>query len=138
MTSAGIMQFKLRLPAKTMRVSKTSINPYLQRELFKTLHQTIADLKTPQEVAKFLKAFLSPAEHLALAKRLAIVYWLDKGRGYANIKTNLRVSSATISTFQNNLKNPGIILALKKIKAEEWANLWAERIQKLIKRGKSK
>lgn len=117
-----------------MRVSKTRINPYLKKELFKTLHQTIADLKTTEEVEEFLKSFLSKAEHTILAKRLAIVYWLDKGRSYSNIKRNLKVSSATISNLQSNLNNQGVQLALKKIKAEEWANIWTERIQKFVKK----
>lgn len=117
-----------------MRVSKVRINPHLQKELFKTLHQTIADLKNPQEAEEFVKSFLSKAEHATLAKRLAIAYWLDKDRGYDNIKTNLKVSSATISGIQNSLKKPGIQIALKKIKAEEWATVWAEKIQKFVKR----
>ena len=32
-----------------------------------------------------------------------------------------------------SLKKEGIKLALKKIEAEEWANVWAERIKKITK-----
>jgi len=30
------------------------------------------------------------------------------------------------------MKEPGFTLALKKMEAEEWATLWAEKIQKFI------
>lgn len=116
-----------------MRVSKDKVNSYLKKELHKTLHQVIADLKDPGEVEQFLEAFLSKAEHETLAKRVAVSYWLDKSRGYENIKENLKVSSATIASIQSGLNNPGVKLALQKIKADEWANVWSERIKKFTK-----
>lgn len=116
-----------------MRVSKNIVNPYLQKELFNTLHQTLADLKNPEQVEQFLKAFLSEAEYTTLAKRLAVAYWLDKGRSYENIGENLKVSSATIAGIQNSLGLDGVKLALQHIKAEEWANIWSQKIQKFVK-----
>lgn len=114
-------------------MSKSKVNPHLKKELFKTLHQAICDLKSSGEVAEFLQAFLSPSEHETLAKRLAVAYWLNKGRGYENIRKNLKVSSATIASIQSSMKNNGVSLALRNIKAEEWANVWAEKIRKLTK-----
>lgn len=116
-----------------MRVSQNKINPFLENQLFKTLHQTISDLKTPQEVEKFLKSFLNQTEYTTLAKRLAIAYWLDKGRGYTNISQNIKVSSATIAVIQEKMGQEGTKLALQKIKAEEWATKWTQRIEKLVK-----
>lgn len=116
-----------------MRVSKTQLNPFLQKQLFLTLHQAIADLKKPQEVEKFLKAFLATNEHETLAKRLAITYWLDKGRGWENIANNLKVSSATIANVYQKMEREGVGLALQKIKAEEWSTKWSEKIKKFVK-----
>jgi len=59
--------------------------------------------------------------------------WLKKGRSYTNIKDNLKVSSATIAVVQGISKTPGMSLALKQMEAEEWANVWAEKIRKFIK-----
>ena len=117
-----------------MRVSKNKINAHLQKEITKVLHQAIADLKSPEEVEQFLRSFLSESEYATLAKRVAIAYWLDRGRSYENINQNLKVSSATISAIQSNMKTPGVKTTLQKIKAEEWATQWADRIQKFIKR----
>ncbi|MBI2267982.1 MAG: hypothetical protein HYU80_00875 [Candidatus Blackburnbacteria bacterium] len=118
-----------------MRVSKNRINKHLEKELFTTLHELIADLKTPEEIGLLLEAFLSKSEHETMAKRLAIAYWLDKGRGYNNIRTNLKVSSATVASVQETMKkHKGARLALQHIKADEWAKVWAERIKKFTKR----
>ena len=116
-----------------MRVSQNKVNPFLEDQLFATLHQTLADLKTPKEVEKFLKTFLNETEHSTLAKRLAIAYWLDKGRGYTNISQNIKVSSATIAAIQEKMGQEGTKLALQKIKAEEWASKWSERIRKIVR-----
>ena len=40
---------------------------------------------------------------------------------------------ATIATVQGEMLKPGFKLALKKLEAEEWANVWAEKIQKFVK-----
>lgn len=116
-----------------MRVSKDKVNSHLKAEVYRTLHQLLADLKSPEEVKTVLNSFLSQTEHETLAKRVAIAYWLDKGRKYDNIKNNLKVSSATIASVQDTLNHKGVKEALRVIKAEEWANVWASRIRKFVK-----
>lgn len=96
--------------------------------------QTISDIKTPEEAYQFLTDFLTPAEFESFAKRLAISYWLKKGRSYTNIKNNLKVSSATIAEVANTMKSKGFGQALKKLEAEEWANQWAEKIKKFVRK----
>ncbi len=116
-----------------MRTSEKKLNPSLKKQIIQMLNQGIADLRDDGEVGKFLADFFNDSEHEAFAKRLAIAYWLKKGRSYNNIKENLKVSSATIATVQSDLQKPGFKLILKKIEAEEWANQWAEKIKKFIK-----
>jgi len=116
-----------------MRISDRIINPTLKRQIIKTLAQTLADCKDSEETLVFLKDFLKDNELETYAKRLAVSYWLKKGRSYENIKTNLKVSSATIATIQNQLESEGYKLALKKMEAEEWANAWIEKIKKFVK-----
>lgn len=93
----------------------------------------LSDLKDVKEVEIFLKDFFNDAELETYAKRLAIAYWLKKNRGYKNIKTNLKVSSATIASIQNQLGSDGYKLALEKMEAEEWASVWSEKIKKFVK-----
>ena len=116
-----------------MRISERKINPILKNQVIKTLAQTLADFKDPKEVGVFLKDFFNDSELETFAKRLAVAYWLRKKRSYSNIMENLNVSSATIAVIQNLSKSPGFALAMKQVEAEEWANVWAERIKKFIR-----
>ena len=116
-----------------MRTSQNKLSASLKRQLEKTFAQTIADFKNLDEVHTFFKDFLSEPEYELFAKRLAIAYWLKKGRSYSNIKNNLKVSSATIASVQSQMKSAGFQLAQKYMEAEEWANQWSEKIKKFVK-----
>lgn len=106
----------------------------MKNQLIKTLAQTLVDFKNIEEMHAFLSDFFNESELETFAKRLSVAYWLKRGRSYENIKTNIKVSSATIATIEKLLKKPGFALALKKMEAEEWATLWAEKIQRFIKK----
>jgi uncharacterized protein YerC len=116
-----------------MRTSEKILNPSLKKEIEKIFSQIVTDLREASETEVFLKDFFNESEYEAFTKRLAIAYWLKKGRSYNNIKDNLKVSSATIATVQSMMDKPGFKLAIKKVEAEEWANQWSERIKKFIK-----
>ncbi|KKS91620.1 MAG: hypothetical protein UV68_C0065G0004 [Candidatus Collierbacteria bacterium GW2011_GWC2_43_12] len=81
-----------------------------------------------------LNDLLTEAERMALLKRLGIALYLDKGRSYEDIKNNIKVSSATIATVAESLGNEGWQEIIKRIKAEEWANDWTDKITGGIKR----
>lgn len=115
-----------------MRVSEKKVNDILKKQVNSLLVQTLADLKNTSEVEEFLKDFFTTSEKETFAKRLAVAYWLKKGRSYGNIKENLKVSSATIATVQELLNKKGVEKALKKIEAEEWASQWSEKIKKFV------
>jgi uncharacterized protein YerC len=116
-----------------MRTPKRSINNILEKRLRKTFVQLISDLKHPKQIDLFFKDFLTPTEYKMLTKRIAVAYWLKKGRNIANIKNNLKVSAATISSVRFSMKKEGIKMALKKIEADEWAEEWSKKINKFIK-----
>ena len=116
-----------------MRVSKQILNESIRKQLYETFAQAITDLKNKDETALFIKDFFTAAEQEAFTKRLAIAYWLKKKRTYKNIKDNLKVSSATVAATEKEMHKDGFQLILKKAEAEEWANVWAERIKKFKK-----
>jgi TrpR-related protein YerC/YecD len=115
-----------------MHKKPNNINQSLKKQIQKSLAETILDLKNISEANQFLSDFLTEAEYETLAKRMAIAYWLKKGRSYKNIKDNLKVSSATIATVQSLMDKPGFKLSLRKLEAEEWANQWAKRIRGFV------
>lgn len=107
------------------------MNETLKKQLEKTFAQTIADLNNQEEAQIFLKDFLTEGELETLSKRLSVAYWLTKKRSYANIQTNLKVSSSTISEINSMKKKEGFKLALKKIEADEWATKWSTKLRSL-------
>ena len=98
------------------------------------LYQVIADIGNPEEAKSFFQDFFTKTEHSIIVKRLAIAYYLNKGKSYRDIKDHLSVSSATISTVADlTKKKNGFNLAIKKIETDEWADKWTQRIIKTFK-----
>lgn len=115
-----------------MRISENKVNKTLRKQIDEMLTQAIADLKNKSEVEQVMQNFFTDSEAEVFAKRLAVAYWLKKGRTYANIKKNLKVSSATIANVQDMMTKPGFDVLLKKVEAEEWATQWADKIKKFV------
>lgn len=110
------------------------MNSSLKRQLLRTFTQMVDDLKDQKEIEKFLTDFFSEEEFEKYIKRLAIAYWLKKGRDSENIKRNLLATPKEISEAKELLKKEGVKLAIKKIEADEWANQWVEKIKKFTKK----
>jgi len=115
-----------------MRSSKTKLNSSLKKEVINSLTQLLASLKKQEEVKLFLNDFMSETELELFSKRLAVIYWLKKGRSYNNIKNNLKVSSATIAATQQMLEKKGVKMAIKELEADEWAATWEQKIKKIV------
>lgn len=118
-----------------MRTSKKSVNQNLKRQIHRLLYQVVADIKNPDEAKMFLEDFLSKEELEVVARRLAVAYFVNKGKSYSDIKNLLNISSTTIASIAPQIeKRLGYQLALKKIQAEEWAQHWADKIEDIFKR----
>ena len=109
------------------------VNPTLKKTITKTFIQLLSDLKTEEQIEIFLRDFFDEKEFETYTKRLAIAYWIKKNRDDENIKNNLKVTEKEISEVKKTIDKKGIRLALKHLEADEWANVWAERIKKLTK-----
>ena len=103
----------------------------LQKELKSTFFQTLEDLKTKENFETFLNDFLDKKELEKLYKRLAISYWLKKGRSVENIKDNIGTTDKEIVAVKSKIGKTGYKLALRLMEAEEWANVWSEKIKKI-------
>jgi len=113
-----------------MQVSKRELSIEFEQQIKEIFAQLIADLPNKDKAQQFLQDFLTETEYIALAKRLTIMLYLDKGRSYEDIKKEVKVSSATIASVQKAMEKakPGFVLALQYMKAEEWASTWADKI----------
>jgi uncharacterized protein YerC len=114
------------------------MNPSLKRQLLRTFVQMVDDLKDKKEIETFLKDFFNDEELEKYVKRLAIAYWLKKGRDEQNISENLKATADEIAMAKKSLKKEGVKLALKKIEAEEWANQWSKKIKRVASNSTSR
>ena len=117
-----------------MRRSSRQLNPSLKNQITKTFAQAIADISSFEEAESFLNDFFVESERETFAKRLAISYWLKKGKSYVNIRNDLKVSSATIAEVSSNKDKEGYEMMIKKIETEDWAVHWTEKIRKFKNR----
>ena len=117
-----------------MQLSQRKLNRSIEKQLKEMLWKAFAEIKSPDQIKQVLDDLLTETERIAVYKRLGIALYLDKGRSYEDIKNNIKVSSATIASVANDMGNPGLGEVIKRIKAEEWANEWTEKISKGIKK----
>ena len=86
------------------RVSKNPIKQETFTKIFSTFYEMIVDLHDKQEVKAVFEVFLSKAEKVMLAKRLAIAVMLKEGVDYRSISQELKVSTATIREINSKLE----------------------------------
>lgn len=98
------------------------------------LYRLIGDVSDPAEAKTLLSDLLTDSERMAIVKRLAIAVYLDKGRSYEDTKNHLKVSSATIASVAEIMGNPGIQIALNRVKAERWADDLSSKITGLVRK----
>ena len=110
------------------------MNKNIQSQVYKILYQVLADAKTEVDIELIMKALMSEAEVMAIAKRLAIAVFLDKGQSYEHVRETLKVSSATIANVAEGMNKRGIQMALARVKAEEWADVWSIRLSKALEK----
>jgi uncharacterized protein YerC len=119
-----------------MQVSKKDVSKTIEKKIFRSLYQVLSDMRNPGEIKKFLSDVLSETEKTVLAKRLGIVYYLNKNKSYEVIREDLKVSSATIANVQRLMEEDGegLNLAIKAIEADEWAGEMVAKVSKGIKK----
>ena len=117
-----------------MKKTNQVMNKKIEEQVYKILYQVLADAKTEVDIELILKALMSEGEIAAVAKRLAIAVFLDKGQSYEHIKDVLKVSTATIASVADSMNKRGMQMALTRVKAEEWADVWSIRLSRAIEK----
>lgn len=102
-----------------MQTSSKKLPTDKETELFQQLVTLLADLEHPKAMAAFLGTFLTDTERSVLSKRLAIFHLLNQGKSYEEIKAELHVSSATISSMADQSAQPAIVSALEVMQHDQ-------------------
>jgi uncharacterized protein YerC len=117
-----------------MQLSSDPLNKNIEKQLNEMLWGILSEIKSPEQMRLIFGDLLTESEKTALIKRLGTAIYLDKGRSYEDIKTNIKVSSATIAQVSKSLGGAGWVEIIRMIKAEEWAEAWGDKISKGIKK----
>lgn len=117
-----------------MQISSKKLNKTLENQIREMLVGVLCEVDSPKQMEQLLNDLLTETERVAIMKRLGIAIYLDKSRSYEDIKNNLKVSSATIASVAENMGNPGMVEVVKRIKAEEWATEWTDKISRGLRR----
>jgi uncharacterized protein YerC len=115
-----------------MQVSNRKLNKTLERQMMEVWLQLLCDVRDTREMKTILTDLMTESEILAMAKRLSIAVYLDKGRSYEDIKNNLKVSSATIASVAETMGNPGMTEAINRVKADQWADEWSVKLSDVL------
>lgn len=93
------------------------IEPQLRNKAAKQLYQALASLKTPDEVAKFLRDVLTFEEIDEAARRFEVARLLSKEATFRDIADKTKMSSATIARINYWLHHGtgGYRLALREL-----------------------
>lgn len=78
-------------------VSKKKVDPKIESVLADQLLSFLAAAKTKREAATLANELLTDAERAMLAKRLAVIVMLERGRSFQEVEHALKVTPQTIS-----------------------------------------
>lgn len=103
------------------QVSKYPITDNVYQRILDIFFKSLVEIKTGDEAKQFIKDFLSPAEQIMLAKRLAIAFLLEKKYEFREITRILRVSLSTVAkvSMMRKYGGEGYQKIINKILKEE-------------------
>lgn len=118
------------------QVSKLPLNRDVQKEIKEALWWILAQLKTQDEIGRFLEDLLTSTEKTMLTKRLAVALLLARGADYKMVMEILKISKGTVWAMKKFLEKSGdgYKMVIKKlIKKEEMEKFW-DNIDKIAKK----
>jgi uncharacterized protein YerC len=86
-----------------VRVNKNRISGELKKAAWQRFSRLVANARSEDALLTALRAVLTPAEIIALEKRLAITFLLERGKSYQEIGRTLDVTSVTISAVKRGI-----------------------------------
>lgn len=115
------------------QISKYPLAKDIDKQLRVTLWQALSELSNKEEVSQFLEDLLTRTERTMLSKRLYVALLLEKGYSYGEIKQVLKVSSSTIGSVNNMLKEgQGYKLVVKSLIGKEKMNEFFIRVDSIL------
>ena len=89
------------------KLSQNQLSASMQNEITSALFRTLSKAGSDELLREFLNDLLTPTEKLMLSKRLMAAIMLQRGYSYSAVSQALKMSKATISVLQRDLKKGG-------------------------------
>jgi uncharacterized protein YerC len=101
-------------------VSQKRLHPKIEKEIQEEFIKVISNLKDRKEIVAFFNGLLSKTERVMLAKRLLVLYFLEKGSDSQEIADSLNVSTATVTrlNLKRQLEYESLSILFKKMDQE--------------------
>ena len=90
------------------QVSKNPLDNKTKQQIFDNFYNLIARLMHKEHITVILDSLFSKTEKMMVAKRIAAVILLDHGWSTRHICLTLKMSSATVAKFKNELDKGNI------------------------------
>ncbi|MFA6005084.1 MAG: Trp family transcriptional regulator [Patescibacteria group bacterium] len=112
-----------------IRLSKIAVQPDKLEKIFNLFFLVFGRKQNKEEFMNTLLELMSYSERLVFAKRIAIMFLLEKDIDYAVIKKNLHVSLSTIAKFAILYERSHIIKAvMQQAQRSEEIKLFLEEL----------
>lgn len=111
----------------------------VKRETAKRLEERfvrfILSLKNSKQGELLLKELLTPTEQTMLAKRVGIIWMLDRNYSFYRIQKTLKVSTSTILRFWKQKQSGAFVHTLGSFKKEQEAKKFWETLETFMRAG---
>ena len=111
-----------------VRLSEKRLRKNIFLKISDQLIDSLVDVNSRSSSKRFLKDILGDKERIMLAKRLAIIFMLERGYSFEAISKSVKVSLTTISKIWRKIKTKEIEFIPDKIRRERkkekfWSSL---------------
>ena len=116
------------------QVSKRKLDSKIEKELLDSLSYIIKELKTKEDVDKFISSALTKTERLMIAKRVLTAFLLQNNIEDKKISTTLKLTAATITRLKMwiNLNRAGFDLVFKKLAKKDKEDIAKQILYKIL------
>ena len=97
------------------RVSRRPLGQEISNKILDNFHMMLVGLKNKKATEDIFNDFLSKAEKIMFAKRLAIAIMLESGMDYRAISQEIKVSTGTVREVSNKLDKPSFRTFIRKL-----------------------
>ena len=116
------------------QVSKRKLDSKIENELLDSLSYIIKELKTKEDVDKFLSSSLTKTERLMIAKRVLTAFLLQNNIEDKRISETLKLTPATITRLKMwiNINKDGFDLVFQKLAKKDKEDIAKQILYKIL------